>query len=97
LAWAGCPRGFIPLIIGDLNINLDAPQDDRDETIVKQCDAWDLTDMAMQFKQSQKQCVQGIWSWRQQRRTRWISSRPDYVLVEARHRKRFQKVVYRLP
>ena len=50
-AWAECPKGFIPMLIGDMNIDLDSPRDDREETIAEQCDAWDITDMAAQFWQ----------------------------------------------
>ena len=50
-AWDQRPTGFIPLLLVDLNINLDAPWDERDWIIAEQCDAWELTDMAAQFKQ----------------------------------------------
>ena len=50
-AWAHCQKDFIPLLVGDLNINLEFPRDERDGIILEQCDAWDLTDMAAQFRQ----------------------------------------------
>ena len=52
--WAQCPTGFIPLQLGELSINFDTPRDERDGIIAKQCDAWELTDMAAQFKQRRR-------------------------------------------
>ena len=37
-AWRQCPKGFTPLLLGDLNINLESPRDERDEVIAEQCD-----------------------------------------------------------
>jgi len=45
-AWEQCPKGYKPMLIGDVNINLDAPRDKRDETIAEQCDDWGLSDMS---------------------------------------------------
>ena len=41
-AHAAQPKGFEFMLLGDLNINLDAPRDTREEIIAEQCDAWGL-------------------------------------------------------
>ena len=33
--WNQCPKGCVPMFIGDLNISLDAPRDGREETITE--------------------------------------------------------------
>ena len=50
-AWAECLKGFIPMLIGDMNIDLDSPRNNREATIPEQCDAWDITNMVAQFWQ----------------------------------------------
>ncbi len=50
-AWQACPRGCLPILLGDLNVNLAAPRDERDETIAKQVDAMALSDMSAHFRQ----------------------------------------------
>ena len=41
-----CPKGCKPLLIGDLNVNLESPRDERYETIAEQVDTMDLVCMA---------------------------------------------------
>ena len=48
---AECPKSFIPMLIGDINIGLDSSRNDREEIIAEQCNAWDITNMAVQFWQ----------------------------------------------
>ena len=40
-AWIQCPKGCVPMLIGDLNVRLDAPRDKRDKTIMEQVDNLD--------------------------------------------------------
>ncbi|KAL7524110.1 hypothetical protein ACHAXR_000447, partial [Thalassiosira sp. AJA248-18] len=61
-AWENCPKGFRPLLIGDMNINLESPRDERDETIAEQCDFWDLSCMSAHFMQRRHRRVPGRWS-----------------------------------
>ncbi len=49
-AWNECPTGHTPFLRGDLNVNLGAPRDDRDEQIAELvedemglCDLCDLS------------------------------------------------------
>ena len=37
-AWEACPKGCMPLVLGDLNINFSKPQDKRDEVSMRQED-----------------------------------------------------------
>jgi hypothetical protein len=34
-AWNKCPRGHTPILIGDLNVNLHSPRDERDKQIAE--------------------------------------------------------------
>jgi hypothetical protein len=55
-----CPEGHTPLLFGDLNVNLCAPRDERDEHIAEVVD--DVTN------------TQGRWTWRMRRGRRWVTS-----------------------
>jgi hypothetical protein len=46
-AWQACPKGCLPILLGDLNLNLVAPQ--CNDTIAKQVDAMALIDMSSHF------------------------------------------------
>jgi hypothetical protein len=50
-AWQACPKGCHPIFLGDLNVNLAAPCNERDDTIADQVDAMALTDMSNHFCQ----------------------------------------------
>ena len=50
-AWHWCPRECRPLLINDLNINLEFPPNERDKEIAEQMDAMDLVCMTQQFRQ----------------------------------------------
>ena len=92
-----CPEKFELLLFGDLNIDLDAPRDTREEIIAEQCDYWKLTCMTTMFKQRRTRRVKGRWTWRQQRLGRWVSTKPDYFLADTAVRRLFKKVVIRRP
>ena len=49
-AWQACPRGCLPIPLGDLNGNLAAPHDDCNKTIAEQVDAMALSDMSTHFR-----------------------------------------------
>jgi len=80
-AWEQCPKGYKPMLIGDLNINLDVPRDERDETIAEQCDDWGLSDMSRHFHTRRGKRTKGRWTWRMRRGRRWVSSQPDYFMA----------------
>ena len=96
-AWANCPKGCIPMLLGDLNVNLESPRDERDEEIAEECGFRGLTDMSQHFAQRHRRLMQGRWTWRMVRRGRVISSRPDYFLAREKDRCRFQNVAFRMP
>ncbi len=50
-AWLACPKGCLPILLGDLNVNLAAPCSKRDDTIAKQVDAMALIKMTSHFDQ----------------------------------------------
>ena len=62
-AWDQCPKGCIPLFLGDLNINLEPPWDERDEQIAEECNFWELADMSRNFRQRHRHRAQGRWTW----------------------------------
>jgi hypothetical protein len=89
-AWNKCPRGHIPiLLVGDLNFNLHAQRDNRDEQIAEAVeDVMRLTNLSKHFLQRSHRLMRGRWTWRMRRGRRWISSQCDYLLSwRADHRK----------
>ncbi len=46
-------------MLGDLNINLAAPRDERDETIAELVDTMTLVDMSSHFRQRRGKLSQG--------------------------------------
>jgi hypothetical protein len=45
-AWLACPKGCLPILLGDLNVNLAAPCHECTNTIAKQVDAMALVNMS---------------------------------------------------
>jgi hypothetical protein len=82
-AWWACPKGCLPILLGDLNVNLAAPRNERDDTITKQVDAMALINMSNHFRQQHRRRSRGRWTWRMRRGRRWASSQCDYVLGRA--------------
>ena len=95
-AWERCPKGYLPLLMGDLNANIERPLSERDVAVAEQAAAMDVVDMSRQFRQRRRQWVRGRWTWRRKRRTRWISSHPDYILAREATRRRFTNCALRL-
>ena len=81
---AEMPKGCTPLIVGDLNVDLDNPRDDRDEVVAEAMDALDVSCLTRHFGQRRGRLIRGRWTWRQRRRNRYISSKPDYFLTGAK-------------
>lgn len=80
--WESCPRRCKPILLGDLNINLEYPWDERDETIAEQCVAMNLVEMTSHFIQPPvRELAQGRWTWQMRRGYCWVSSHPDYFLA----------------
>ena len=96
-AYKRCPKGFKPILMGDLNINLESPRDERDMEIAEQVDWMDLGCLTDHFRQRRRCVTRGRLTWRQRRLGRWVSSKPDYFLAREGDRRRFRRVVLRRP
>ncbi len=48
-AWLACPKGCLPILLGDLNVNLATPCNKHDDMIAKQVDAMALIEMSNHF------------------------------------------------
>jgi hypothetical protein len=94
-----CPKRHTPpLLIGDLNINLCAPQDERDEQIVEVVeDVCGLTDLSKYFHQRSCSHMQGRWMWRMRRGRRWVPSQCEYFLGRVTDRRKFCSICLRHP
>ncbi len=79
-AWRACPKGCLPILLGDLNVNLAALRNKRDDTIADQVDAMALIDVSNHFCQRRGRSSQGRWTWRMRRGEQWVSSQCDYIL-----------------
>jgi hypothetical protein len=58
-AWLACPKGCLPILLGDLNVNLTAPHNRRNDTIAKQVNAMALIIMSNHFCQWHRRRSQG--------------------------------------
>ncbi len=97
-AWNKCPRRHTPILLGDLNINLCSPWDERDEKITKVVqDVMGLTDLSQHFCQRSCGSVRGRWTWRMRRGRRWISSQCDYFLGRATNHRKYNSIWLRIP
>ena len=96
-AWQQCPEGSTPILLGDLNVNLRDPKDDRDEEVAEECSSMGLSDMSRHFRQRRRRRMRGRWTWRMRRRGRDISSQPDYFLAREGDRRDFRGVTLRAP
>ena len=97
-AWNECPKGHIPILLGDLNIKLASPRNERDELIAEQVgDVMGLVNVSRQFKQRRRARAQGRWTWRMRRGGRWVSSQCDYFLGREIDRRRFCSIGLWMP
>jgi hypothetical protein len=95
-AWMACPKGCLPIVLGDLNVNLATPRKEQDETITKQVDTMNLVDMSSCFRQRRERNSHGRWAWRMRRGRCWVSSQCDYILGRATDLGRFWHVSIRM-
>ncbi len=58
-AWQACPKGCLPIMLGNLNINLAALRDKREERIAKLVNTMALVDMSSHFCQRRGKLSQG--------------------------------------
>jgi hypothetical protein len=97
-AWNKCPRGHIPILLGNLNGNLRAPRDDRDKQIAEAVeDVMGLTNLSKHFCQRSRGLMRGRWTWRMRRGRRWISSQCDYLLGWCADRRKFCSICLQTP
>ncbi len=97
-AWNICPKGHVPILLGDLNINLVSPRNKQDEMIAEQVqDSMGLVDVSCQFKQRRRSKARGRWTWQMRWGGRWVSSQRDYFLGREINRRRFCSVALRMP
>ncbi len=82
-AWLACPKGCLPILLGDLNIKFAAPCNKHVDTIANQVDAMALTDMSSHFCQRGGRRSWGRWTWRMRRGRQCVSSQCDYILGRA--------------
>ena len=80
-AWNKCPSGHTPILLGNLNINLCNPPDNRDKQIAKAVeDVMSVCDLSNHFLQRSHSLTRGRWTWRMRRGRRWIFYQCDYFL-----------------
>jgi len=78
-AWRACPKGHLPILLGDLNVNLAVLRNKRDDAIAKQVDAMALINRSSHFRQCRGRRSRGRWTWQMRRGGRWVYSQCDYV------------------
>jgi hypothetical protein len=81
--WMACPKGCLPIVLGDSNVNPAAPCDERDEMIAEQVDTMNLVDISSHFRQRWGNNSNGCWTWQMKRGRQWVSSQCDYILGRA--------------
>ena len=96
-AWRSCPKGSKPILLGDLNADIEYPKSDRDVAVAEQAAGMDVYDMSRVFRQRHRTRSRGRWTWRQRRRTKWVSSHPDYFLAREGTRKRLTNCAILMP
>ena len=60
------PEGSMPLVIGDLNANLDAPRSRREEVLLQSLAGEGLGCATRHFQVQRKRHVRGKWTWRRE-------------------------------
>ncbi len=96
--WTECPKGHIPILLGDLNIKLVSPRNKQDELITKHVtNIMGLVDVSCQFKQHCRARAWGHWAWRMRQGGRSVSSQRDYFLRREIDRRRFCNISLQMP
>jgi hypothetical protein len=98
-AWASCPANSVPLVLGDLNVNFEHPQDAREEQIIHLLDEINLVDTSQKFalRQCKMQAAKKQWLWRQKQMGRWHHTQPDYILAWEGNVRQLRRVAFRTP
>ena len=89
------PAGSMPLVIGDLNANLDAPRSRREEVLAQNMGEHGLGCASRHFQVRHGRHLRGRWTYRTVKENaiqlgdrRWVRSRPDHMLIPEEERKR---------
>ena len=78
-----CPAGCKLLVMGDLNINVGFPHEEREEVIVNLLDKLGLVDLLRGYwlRTPQRTATRARWTWSQKRGTTRHYLQPDYILA----------------
>ena len=60
-AMAQPPKSCTPLIVGDLNVDLKYPRDNRDEAVAEAMGALDVSCFTRHFGQRRGRLIRGMW------------------------------------
>ena len=63
------PEGSMPLVIGNLNANLDTPRSRREEVLSQSMEEHGLGCVLRHFQVQRRRNVRGRWTWRQEKTT----------------------------
>ena len=96
------PAGSHPLLIGDLNANLDFPRTIQEEILSSDLRERDLRCATRSFRPRRTRKMRGRWTWRQTRKMQSgdklnLRSKPDYFLMRDRDRRRVKRCRWILP
>ena len=90
-------KGCRTLIIGDLNVDLDFPRDNRDEAVAEAIDTHDVMCFTGHFGQRRRRLIRGSSTWQQKRGHRWIRSKAHYFLGQESTRAKIRGCISMLP
>ena len=66
------------IILGDLNVNMDKPKDERAEDIVNTIETYEMRNLMKQFRPKQRNTFN--WSWSKFREGKEVRALCDYIL-----------------
>ena len=98
------PAGAMPLVIGDLNANLEAPRSQKEEVLAQDMEGHGLGCASRHFRVRRRRHLRGRWTWRRVTKDatllgdrRWVRSRPDHILIPEAERKRVKSCRWVFP
>ena len=96
------PEGTHPLLIGDLNADLEHPRDIQEEVLSTELRESGFRCATRNFRPRRTRRTRGRWTWRQRRTNKegeryWLRSKPDYFLLKERDRARVRRCRWTLP
>ena len=89
-AYKQCPQGFVPIVMGDINVDVDRPETQRDQNILAGIDSMLLEPSEEHFFRRRGKGMFGTWTYRQKKEGRWCSKRLDYFLIRKEDRKKIK-------